>query len=217
MSQKDVSVRSVGCNAPPGALEPWVRGFGGGRGIRTLDAFPHTRFPGVRTRPDYATPPYAGTVEGTYPIPNYAQAMSVALEEARSALDHDDVPVGAVLLDESGAIVGLDHNRREELGDATAHAEMLVISARSRELGQWRLSGHTLVVTLEPCPMCAMAAVWARIDRIVYAAADLKAGGAWSLFNIPQDERLNHRVEIEAGILAEESRELLDSFFNSRR
>ena len=143
--------------------------------------------------------------------------MSVALEEARSALDHDDVPVGAVLLDQGGAIVGRDHNRREELGDATAHAEMLVISARSRELGQWRLSGHTLVVTLEPCPMCAMAAVWARIDRIVYAAADLKAGGAWSLFNIPQDERLNHRVQIEAGVLAEESRALLDSFFSSRR
>ena len=143
--------------------------------------------------------------------------MSVALEEARSALDHDDVPVGAVLLDEGGGIVGRDHNRREELGDATAHAEMLVISARSRELGQWRLSGHTLVVTLEPCPMCAMAAVWARIDRIVYAATDLKAGGAWSLFNIPQDERLNHRVQIEAGVLAEESRALLDSFFSSRR
>ena len=143
--------------------------------------------------------------------------MSVALEEAHSALDHDDVPVGAVLLDEGGAIVGRDHNRREELGDATAHAEMLVISARSRERGKWRLSGHTLIVTLEPCPMCAMAAVWARIDRIVYAAADLKAGGAWSLFNIPQDERLNHRVEIEAGILAEESRALLDSFFSSRR
>jgi tRNA(adenine34) deaminase len=143
--------------------------------------------------------------------------MAIALQEARSALDHDDVPIGAVLVDESGTVVARDHNRREELGDATAHAEILVISARSRELGQWRLSGHTLVVTLEPCPMCAMAAVWARIDRIVYAAADLKAGGAWSLFNIPQDERLNHRVEIEAGVLAEESRTLLDTFFSSRR
>ena len=143
--------------------------------------------------------------------------MAVALEEARIAMEHDDVPVGAVLLDQSGAVVARDHNRREELGDATAHAEMLVISARSRELGQWRLSGHTLVVTLEPCPMCAMAAVWARIDKIVYAAADLKAGGAWSLFNIPQDERLNHRVEIEAGVLEEGSRALLDSFFGSRR
>jgi len=143
--------------------------------------------------------------------------MEIALEEAGRAMEHDDVPIGAVLVDESGEIVARDHNRREELGDATAHAEMLVISARSRELGQWRLTGHTLVVTLEPCAMCAMAAVWARVDRIVYAAADLKAGGAWSLFNIPQDERLNHRVEIEAGILAEESRALLDSFFRSRR
>jgi tRNA(adenine34) deaminase len=143
--------------------------------------------------------------------------MSVALEEARSALDHDDVPVGAVLLDQSGAIVARDHNRREDLGDATAHAEMRVISARSRELAQWRLSGHTLVVTLEPCPMCAMAAVWARIDKIVYATADFKAGGVWSLFNIPQDERLNHRVEIEAGVLEEDSKALLDSFFSSRR
>jgi tRNA(adenine34) deaminase len=143
--------------------------------------------------------------------------MSVALEEARSAMEHADVPIGAVLLDQAGDVVARNHNRREELGDSTAHAEMLVISARSRELGQWRLSGHTLVVTLEPCPMCAMAAVWARIDRIVYAAADLKAGGAWSLFNIPQDERLNHRVDIEAGVMEQESRALLDSFFSSRR
>jgi tRNA(adenine34) deaminase len=143
--------------------------------------------------------------------------MSVALDEARSALEHGDVPIGAVLLDTDGDIVARDHNRRELLGDATAHAEMLVISARSRELAQWRLTGHTLVVTLEPCAMCAMAAVWARVDTIVYAAADLKAGGAWSLFNIPQDERLNHCIEIEAGVLAEESRDLLDAFFSSRR
>ncbi|MEE8485856.1 MAG: nucleoside deaminase [Acidimicrobiia bacterium] len=151
------------------------------------------------------------------PIPNHTESMSVALGEARSALEHNDVPIGAVLVDEEGVVVARDHNRREERGDATAHAEMLVISARSRELGQWRLSGHTLVVTLEPCPMCAMAAVWARIDTIVYAAADLNAGGAWSLFNIPQDERLNHHVEIEAGVLAEESQALLDAFFRSRR
>lgn len=143
--------------------------------------------------------------------------MSVALDEARKAMEHDDVPIGAVLVDEEGVVVARDHNRREERGDATAHAEMLVISARSRELGQWRLSGHTLVVTLEPCAMCSMAAVWARIDTIVYAAADLNAGGAWSLFNIPQDERLNHHVEIEAGVLVEESQALLDAFFRSRR
>ena len=143
--------------------------------------------------------------------------MLAALEEARSATDHGDVPIGAVLIDSSGEIVARDHNRREERGDATAHAEMLVISSRSKELRQWRLTDHTLVVTLEPCAMCAMASVWARIGTIVYAAADLKTGAAWSLFNIPQDERLNHRVELEAGLFADESRELLDDFFRSRR
>ncbi len=145
------------------------------------------------------------------------QAMQVALDEARAAITHGDVPIGAVLLDDQGAVVAKDHNRREAVGDATAHAEMLVISARSRELGDWRLDGHTLVVTLEPCAMCAMAAVWARIDRIVYGAADPKAGAAWSLFNIPQDERLNHRIELEAGVLEAESSELLRRFFETRR
>jgi tRNA(adenine34) deaminase len=145
------------------------------------------------------------------------QAMAVALQEARNAMAHGDVPIGAVLLDGSGEVVARDHNRREELGDATAHAEMLVISSRSREVGDWRLDGHTLVVTLEPCAMCAMAAVWARIDRIVFGAADLKAGAAWSLYNIPQDERLNHRVELSSGIRDDECRELLTAFFGERR
>jgi len=143
--------------------------------------------------------------------------MLIALSEASLALDHGDVPVGAVLLDESGEVVARNHNRREELGDATAHAEMLVISQRSREHGNWRLTGHTLVVTLEPCAMCAMAAVWARVDTVVYGASDLKAGAAWSLFNIPQDERLNHHIELVAGVRETESRELLESFFAERR
>jgi tRNA(adenine34) deaminase len=150
-------------------------------------------------------------------LPDFEEPMRQALEQARLALQHGDVPVGAVLLDASGAVVATDHNRREELGDATAHAEMLVLSAASRAAGDWRLTGHTLVVTLEPCPMCAMAAVWARVDRIVYGAADLRAGGAWSLYNIPQDARLNHRVELVAGVLGEESASLLDEFFSSRR
>ncbi len=195
---------------------------GGGRGIRTLDTFPYTRFPSVRTRPDYATPPEDGMVEVGSPVPNYTQAtiaaaMGEALSEAAAAAVHGDVPVGAVLLDASGAVVASNHNRREELGDATAHAEMLVLSERSKSLGQWRLEGHTLVVTLEPCAMCAMAAVWARVDRIVYGAADLKAGAVWSLFNIPQDERLNHFVEVVAGVKEQECRLLLESFFGSRR
>lgn len=145
------------------------------------------------------------------------EAMGVALEEATTAARHGDVPVGAVLLGADGAIVASDHNRREELGDATAHAEMLVISARSRHLDDWRLSGHTLVVTLEPCAMCAMAAVWARLDRIVYGAPDPKAGAAWSLFNIPQDERLNHHIDLEAGVLADECAAILADFFSTRR
>jgi tRNA(adenine34) deaminase len=148
---------------------------------------------------------------------DFENAMRQALEQARLALNHDDVPVGAVVIDASGTVVAADHNRREELGDATAHAEMLVLSAASRAAGDWRLTGHTLVVTLEPCPMCAMAAVWARVDRIVYGAADLRAGGAWSLYNIPQDARLNHRVELIAAVLGEESATLLEEFFSSRR
>ena len=145
------------------------------------------------------------------------QAMGIALEEAALALDHGDVPIGAVLLDASGDIVARDHNRREERSDATAHAEILVLSSRSQEIGDWRLTGHTLVVTLEPCAMCAMAAVWARVDAIVYGAADPKAGAAWSLFNIPQDERLNHRCELVAGVRQDEAAALLESFFSERR
>ena len=148
---------------------------------------------------------------------NADSAMQMALEEARLAPVHNDVPIGAVLLDASGVVVARNHNRREESGDATAHAEMLVISQRSRQLGDWRLAGHTLVVTLEPCAMCAMAAVWARVDAIIYGAADLKAGAAWSLFNIPQDERLNHRIELKHGVLEEQCRSLLETFFSERR
>ncbi len=148
---------------------------------------------------------------------DYTEAMDRALDEARLAASHGDVPVGAVLVDSEGNIVAADHNRREELSDATAHAEVLVLSAASRALGDWRLDGYTLVVTLEPCPMCAMAAVWARVDRIVYACADLKGGGVWSLYNIPQDERLNHRCEVDVGVREMESRHLLEEFFAGRR
>jgi tRNA(adenine34) deaminase len=148
---------------------------------------------------------------------DYTAVMDQALQQARLALEHDDVPIGAVLLDAAGEVVAADRNRREELSDATAHAEMLVLSHASRDKGDWRLDGHTLVVTLEPCPMCAMAAVWARVERIVYAAADLKGGGVWSLYNIPQDERLNHRCEVTAGVCEIESRQLLEEFFATRR
>ena len=145
------------------------------------------------------------------------KAMKLALVEAARAVEHDDVPIGAVLLDPNGAVVAADHNRREERADATAHAEMLVLSARSREIGNWRLGGHTLVVTLEPCAMCAMAAVWARIETIVFGAADPKAGAVWSLYNVPQDERLNHRCEVVGGVESAASAALLGEFFAARR
>ena len=145
------------------------------------------------------------------------KAMELALIEAARAIEHDDVPIGAVLLDPNGAVVAADHNRREELGDVTAHAEMLVLSARSRDIGDWRLKGHTLVVTLEPCAMCAMAAVWARIETIVFGAADSKAGAVLSLYNVPQDERLNHRCEVIGGVESTASAALLGEFFAARR
>ena len=141
----------------------------------------------------------------------------MALQMARDAAEAGDVPVGAVLLDDQSRVVAADRNRREEFRDPTAHAEMLVLSFRAREIGDWRLEGHTLVVTLEPCPMCAGASVWARLDRIVYGAADPKAGAAWSLYNIPQDRRLNHRIELLEGVLADESSALLADFFVDKR
>lgn len=147
----------------------------------------------------------------------WLEPMRAALVEAGKAVEHGDVPVGAVVVDAGGNIVSAEHNRREELRDPTAHAEILALSRAARAAGSWRLGGHTLVVTLEPCPMCAGAAVHSRVDRIVYGAADPKAGAAWSLYNIPQDARLNHRCELTAGVLAQECTALLDRFFAERR
>lgn len=143
--------------------------------------------------------------------------MRLALREALVASEAGDVPVGAAIVDSEGRIVAADHNRREANGDATAHAEILAIRAAGEKVGGWRLDGLTLVVTLEPCAMCAMAAVWARLDRIVYAAADPKAGAAWSLYNIPQDERLNHRCSIVSGVMEVEANVMLREFFGGRR
>jgi len=149
--------------------------------------------------------------------PPYDAPMRIALDEARAAVEHGDVPVGAVIIDPQGTVVAAAHNQKEQLGDPTAHAEVLAIRAAAEALGDWRLEGHTLVVTLEPCAMCAMAAVWGRLDRIVYGATDLKAGAAWSLFNIPQDGRLNHRCELIDGVLGDEAATLLAAFFAERR
>ncbi len=142
--------------------------------------------------------------------------MRAALREAEAALHHDDVPVGAVVV-HHGEIVGSGKNERELRGDPTAHAELLALRRAARHLGTWRLEGATLYVTLEPCPMCAGATVHARIERLVYGAPDPKAGAALSLYNIPQDPRLNHHVRITTGVLSEDSTRLLQEFFRARR
>jgi tRNA(adenine34) deaminase len=143
--------------------------------------------------------------------------MRAALDEAEVALVAGDAPVGAIVVDAGGAILGRGHNRRENTGDATAHAEVLAIRAASAAQGHWRLLGCTLVVTLEPCTMCAGAAVLARVDRVVYGAADPKAGAVGSLWDVVRDRRLNHRPEVVAGVLADESAALLQTFFERHR
>ena len=143
--------------------------------------------------------------------------MASALELARLAPAHGDVPVGAVVLAADGAVVGSGHNDREGAGDPTAHAEVLALRAAAAAVGSWRLTGCTLVVTLEPCTMCAGALVLARVDRVVYGAADPKAGAAGSLWDVVRDRRLNHRPEVVAGVLADECGAVLRAFFEDRR
>ena len=144
--------------------------------------------------------------------------MDAALREAALALEHDDVPVGAVVVQLStGKIVARAHNTRERDHDPTAHAEVLALQAAARAAGSWRLTDHALVVTLEPCPMCAGAAWSARIGRLVFGAADPKAGSAGSLDNFAADPRLNHEIDVVAGVRAQECAELLTAFFRSRR
>ena len=143
--------------------------------------------------------------------------MRLALDQARLAATHDDVPVGAVVLDPAGAAVAAAGNERELHGDPTAHAEMVAIRRAAAVVGGWRLTDHTLVVTLEPCTMCAGAAVLARVDRIVYGAADPKAGAVGSLWDVVRDRRLNHRPEVVTDVLADESAELLRDFFDQHR
>jgi tRNA(adenine34) deaminase len=142
--------------------------------------------------------------------------MKQALAEARRAADLGEVPIGAVVV-RDGEVVGRGHNRREVDGDPLAHAELLALREAALRVGGWRLSGCTMVVTLEPCPMCAGALVASRIDRLVYGAADPKAGYCGSLGNLVQDARLNHRLEVSSGVLAEESAVLLRGFFSSLR
>lgn len=143
-------------------------------------------------------------------------AMGLALEEAARALAHDDVPVGAVCLLRGGAVASR-HNERERLGDPTAHAELLALRDAATEVGGWRLSDITLVVTLEPCPMCAGALVAARVGRLVFGAFDPKAGACGSLYNLCTDPRLNHELPVTSGVRAGDAAELLTTFFAARR
>ena len=142
--------------------------------------------------------------------------MELALEEAEAAVVHGDVPVGAIVV-RNGEVIASRHNERELTGDPTAHAEVLALRDAAAVTGSWRLGGCTLVVTLEPCLMCGGALVNSRIDRVVYGAADLKAGACYSLYNVCDDPRLNHRVDVTAGIRAEASGALLSSFFAAHR
>ena len=142
--------------------------------------------------------------------------MRLALNEARAAAHHDDVPVGAVLLDPSGATVAAAGNERELAQDPTAHAELLALRRAAETLGSWRLTDHTLVVTLEPCTMCAGALVLARVSRLIFGAYDAKAGAVASLWDVVRDPRLNHRVEVRGGVLEAECGALLRDFFAAR-
>ncbi|MDD3553078.1 MAG: tRNA adenosine(34) deaminase TadA [Deltaproteobacteria bacterium] len=143
--------------------------------------------------------------------------MRLAIEEAQKAFALEEVPVGAVAVAASGEVVSSAHNLCISLNDPTAHAEMLALRQAARELGNYRLLGVTLFVTIEPCAMCAGACVLARIERLVYGAQDLKAGACQSLYQIVQDKRLNHQIQVTSGVLKEECRSLMQSFFRMKR
>ncbi|HEV7864207.1 MAG TPA: nucleoside deaminase [Acidimicrobiia bacterium] len=145
------------------------------------------------------------------------QFMQLALDEAAEAVAHGDVPVGAVVVGPDGAVLARRHNERERVGDPTAHAEILALRDAAAALGRWRLDGCSLVVTLEPCPMCAGAALAARITTVAFGAADPKAGACGSLYNLAADPRLNHEFTVVAGIAAEDAAGLLRDFFAARR
>jgi tRNA(adenine34) deaminase len=149
-------------------------------------------------------------------LSQWNDSMLLALEQARLAAKHGDVPVGAVIIDQAGNVLAAAGNEREVRHDPTAHAEVLALREASRRLRSWRLTGLTLVVTLEPCTMCAGALVLARVARLVFGAFDPKAGAVSSLFDVVRDPRLNHRVEVHGGVLEAECSALLKDFFSSR-
>ena len=147
----------------------------------------------------------------------YDEAMRAAITVARRAASSDDVPVGAVVLGADGSTLGEGHNRREATADPTAHAEVVAIRAAANRLGSWRLEGCTLVVTLEPCTMCAGAIVSARLARLVFGAFDPKAGAVGSLWDVVRDRRLNHRPDVVGGVLADQTGLLLREYFAAQR
>ena len=151
------------------------------------------------------------------PLDAWVPPMRLALDEARSALATEDVPVGAVVLGPGGAVLGRGHNAREADADPTAHAEVVALREAASRKGAWRLEGCTLVVTLEPCTMCAGAIVLSRLSRLVFGAHDVKAGAVGSLWDVVRDRRLNHRPEVVTGVLADECTSLLQEFFASHR
>ena len=146
----------------------------------------------------------------------HEEFMRLALEQARLAVEQDEVPVGSVIVHE-GRVIAAAHNQREQLQDPTAHAEMIAITQAAAAHGSWHLDDCLLYVTLEPCPMCAGAIVQARLPWLIYGAADPKAGAVHTLFQLVSDRRLNHRVETVAGVLAQESSDLLSGFFRQQR
>ncbi len=149
--------------------------------------------------------------------PVWASFMRDALAESALADGSADVPVGAIVVDPAGDVIGRGHNEREATGDPTAHAEIVAIRAAAARRGEWRLDGCTLVVTLEPCTMCAGAIVLARLDRVVFGAYDEKAGAAGSLWDVLRDRRLNHRPEVVGGVMADETGAVLRDFFGRHR
>lgn len=142
--------------------------------------------------------------------------MKLAIDQAFIAADNGDVPVGTVIVFE-GIVIAKAHNQRQLLNDPTAHAEIIALTQAAEAVGNWRLNGCTIYVTLEPCPMCAGALVMARIDRLVFGCEDPKAGACGSLYNIVQDQRLNHNMEITSGVLETECGQVLSDFFKTRR
>jgi tRNA(adenine34) deaminase len=149
-------------------------------------------------------------------VPDDKAMMMIALEEARAALQHDDVPIGCLVV-RGDEVLARAHNARERDQDPTAHAEILALRAASSILGSWRLEGCSIYVTLEPCAMCAGAMVLARVERLVYGASDPKAGGVRSLYNIADDARLNHRITVTGGVLERETGDVLRTYFSARR